>query len=105
MTDNKLHIFNIKTLGPGIWHVIHTLAYHANTDELKEAYISTINILCDHFGCEQCKIHLTQFINTYPFKNYFNITDGLFKWSWELHNDVNKKLNKLQMNYETALQF
>jgi len=101
MSDNKLVI---KTLGPGIWHVIHTLAYHAHTDQLKESFISTINTLCDHFGCDPCKTHMRLFINAYPIKNYRDEQDGLFKWSWEFHNKVNQKLNKPNMSFETALQ-
>jgi hypothetical protein len=101
MTDLKL---SIKTLGPGIWHVIHTLAYHATTEELKNNFITTMTLLCDHFGCNQCKTHLTQFMTNYPIKNYFEIENGLFKWTWELHNAVNKTLNKPQIKLEVAIQ-
>src|SRR6516164_8728351 len=91
---------DIQKLGPGIWFVIHTLAYHATTDQLKETFNLTINTLCDHFGCDTCKPHFTQFILSHPLIKY----KDYFKWSWELHNEVNKILNKPQMKYETALQ-
>lgn len=28
----------------------------------------------------------------------------LFKWSWELHNKINRKLKKNELSYEEALQ-
>lgn len=100
--------FDVKKDGSGIWFVIHTLALHANTDVLKESFILTINTLCDHFGCDTCKQHFRKFINDYPLKTYwyfkYNGEDlGFFKWSWDLHNVVNKALNKPQLSFDNAL--
>ena len=92
---------DMQKIGPGIWFVIHTLAYHATTEPLKDAYQLEINTLCDHFGCETCKTHFSQFILSHPFIKY---KDNYFKWSWELHNYINKILNKSQIKYEVALQ-
>ena len=45
---------------------------------------------------------LETFIDTHPFIGYRNITNntgkdiGFFKWTWELHNQVNKFLNKYE---------
>ena len=38
--------------------------------------------------------------------NSFDKTQSmvLFKWSWELHNAVNKKRNQPEISYEDALQ-
>jgi len=100
--------FDVTQHGSGIWFVIHTLALHANTDVLKEAYIITINTLCDHFGCETCKEHFKNFINKYPLRSYWKLFYkgedlGFFKWSWELHNIVNKVLKKQQISFDDAL--
>lgn len=103
-----MNSFDIKIEGRGIWYVIHTLALHANTNPLKESYILTINTLADHFGCETCKPHFKKFIVDNPFKKYWHIKYnnedlGFFKWSWELHNFVNKRLNKPILNFEDVL--
>jgi len=100
--------YDIRIEGAGVWYVIHTLALHTNTDLAKDAYIITINTLCDHFGCESCKPHFKQFIIEHPFHKYRHINYkgedyGFFKWSWELHNSVNYRLNKPIISFEDAL--
>jgi hypothetical protein len=102
MTDN-----NIKTLGPGIWYIIHTLAFNAVNNSKKEAYIIMINSLCDNFICDICKIHFKKFIDNYDLKKYWHIKNhdndiGFFKWSWELHNSVNIKINKPILKFDEA---
>lgn len=99
----------IDIIGPGIWHVIHMLSLNATTDITKESFILTINTLCNNFGCDSCKPHFRQFIDDHPFKNYWHIEYkkegdyGFFKWSWELHNSVNKRLLKKHVSFEDAL--
>lgn len=99
----------IDIIGPGLWHVIHMLSLNATTDITKESFILTINTLCNNFGCDSCKPHFRQFIDDHPFKNYWHIQYkkegdyGFFKWSWELHNSVNKRLKKQHVSFEDAL--
>lgn len=100
--------FDIKIEGRGMWFMIHTLALHANTDELKGAFILTINTLYENFGCESCKPHFRKFLDDYPIKNYWHIKYkgedyGFFKWSWDFHNDVNKRLKKPILSFEDVL--
>ena len=46
------------------------------------------------------------FLKTHPLISYkYDRQVGYFKWSWELHNMVNKKLNKLEVKYEDALEY
>src|SRR5258708_38890560 len=95
MNENKLLI-----LGPGIWYTIHILAFNAKTDKEKEAFIITINTLCNNFICESCKPHFKKFIESNDLKKYWhkkvdnNDNIGFFMWTVELHNSVNKSLNK-----------
>jgi len=95
--------FNIHIEGRGIWYTIHLLAFHANTDLLKNAFIITIGQLADHFGCETCKVHFKKFITDVPIKPFLPQEYGVFKWTVELHNAINKKLNKPVVKYEDAL--
>lgn len=105
-------IFSDPTkIGPGIWFKIHIDAITATTDELKHAFVININAICDNFKCKKCQPHFRKFIDTHPLKNYWNIKDikgrdiGFFKWSWELHNEVNKFLKKYQPTLEEAYDF
>lgn len=104
--------FNDPTvIGPGIWFNMHTTAVHATTDQLKEAFIVYINALCDNFRCQTCRVHFRKFIDTRPLKEYWAIKDnngndiGFFKWTWELHNQVNKFLKKYQPSLEEAYTY
>lgn len=98
-------------IGPGIWFDIHTDASSAITDELKRSFIFNINVKCDHFKCKKCQPHFRHFIDSHDFKLYWSIFDsksrdiGFFKWSWELHNQVNKVLGKLQPSLDIAYEF
>ena len=94
---------DIKKSGSGIWFVIHTLALNVKQD--KHAFEWSINTLCDNFGCDTCKPHFRKFIDEHPLKNfnYKNEEVGYFKWTWELHNDINKRLNKPTLSFDDAL--
>lgn len=90
----------------GIWYIIHTLALYATTNELKHNYIITINSIAKNFPCETCKPDFEKFIKTHSLISYKHDKEtGYFKWSWELHNMVNKKLNKSLVSYEDALDY
>lgn len=98
-------------VGPGIWFKMHLEAVNATNDSLKRAFINNINLLCDNFKCSKCQSHFRKFIDSHPFEKYWNIYDkngrdiGFFKWSWELHNQVNKFLNKYQPSLEEAYEY
>ena len=104
-------VYTDTTKFAGIWFKIHVDAVTATTDSLKEAFIININATCDNFKCKKCQPHFRKFIDTYPLKNYWNIKDGrgrdigFFKWSWELHNQVNKFLKKYEPSLEEAYDF
>lgn len=97
--------------GPGLWFKIHMDAISTNTDQLKNSYIININTLCDNFKCKHCQTHFRKFIDSHDFKKYWNIYNskgediGFFKWSWELHNNVNRFLKKYEPSFEEAYNF
>lgn len=98
-------------VGPGIWFKMHTDAIKAITDNLKSAFVVNINAVCDNFKCKKCQSHFRKFIDTYPLENYWNIHDekgrdiGFFKWTWEMHNQVNKFLKKYEPTLQEAYDF
>jgi len=104
-------VFTDPSKFQGIWLKIHIDAVMAITDPLKEAFIININALCNGFKCKKCQPHFRKFIDTHDLKDYWNIKDisgkdiGFFKWSWELHNQVNKFLGKPQPTLEDAYKF
>ncbi len=98
-------------VGPGMWASLHIDAVHAVTDDLKRAFVINTNAKCDNFKCAKCKPHFRSFINSNPFEKYWNIKNndgkdiGFFKWTWELHNQVNKRLNKTITTFDEAYAY
>lgn len=103
--------FSDPTKLSGLWFKIHIDAAHAVTDELKRSFEININHTCDNFKCKKCQPHFRKFIDTHPFFKYWNIKDekgrdiGMFQWSWELHNQVNRFLNKPQPGLMEAYEY
>lgn len=108
MTDKNSFI---QTNGQGVWYVLHLLALHAKNDHAKRSYTLTINTLAEHFACDKCRVHFKKFITNHPLKNYWDINYGkyinigFFKWTWELHNEINLILDKKLVTLDDALIF
>ncbi len=92
--------------GTHLWYYIHTITIIDFVDSKDNLYHNTIayNVLKElKFPCKKCQIEYDN-----EFKNIdINLLDNpmyLFKWSWELHNKINKKLNKDFLSFDDALQ-
>lgn len=97
--------------GPGVWFSLHIDAINALTESLKLAFEIKVNTLCDNFKCKICVPHFRHFIDTHPLRTYWHLYNnkgqdiGFFKWTWELHNQVNKRLNKSEPSFEQAYNY
>uniref|UniRef100_A0A6C0AG00 thiol oxidase n=1 Tax=viral metagenome TaxID=1070528 RepID=A0A6C0AG00_9ZZZZ len=91
-----------KLFGPGNWHSLHLMAANANTTETKKSVLWFIKILSNNFYCLKCKEDFLEYIKKDNPSLYINQKEGLFYWSYNFHNSVNKKLNKPIMSYEEA---
>lgn len=106
------NITNPKYIGPGVWYNIHTQAKKAcmNGDyNSKKAFIDLMDYYQKNFTCMNCRSHIEEYISNHPFDTYWKIIDkdknkdiGLFKWSWEFHNAVNRRIGNPVMDWETA---
>ena len=80
-----------------IWNLIHCLAFKLQTDisydsnlkQLVFKFYNTLKLLPSNV----CKVHFKQFIKNNPLRIIKN-NNMLQKWSIDLHNDVNIRLNK-----------
>jgi hypothetical protein len=93
----------------GIWFVIHLMAVYATTPEKKLAFVDMMHQISRNLKCEKCRSHALDYIQKYPIQEYFDdiIDDygrdvGIFKWSWDFHNAVNKRLKKPGLEWEIA---
>lgn len=85
------------------WHFIHNIALGYDETfsyQKKKNYIIFFDVISDVIPCEKCSKHYKEYI----LKNPPNIKnkDSLFKWTVDIHNNVNKILNKDQISYDKA---
>jgi len=83
--------------GPYFWTVIHISCLTSNNKEGLGRFIET---LPDIIPCLHCSEHLKENLKTLP----FDPTDP-FRWSVQLHNNVNRDLNKPVITYDDALVY
>jgi hypothetical protein len=97
---------DIQRIGPGIWYVIHLQAARATTPELQNAFISNTIALANNFKCQKCKVHFLKYIEKFPLQQWTqplpNTIPGLFAWTVNFHNEVNRFLKKPIMAIEDA---
>ena len=94
--------------GPNLWVVIHTIAlnYPNNPSyEQKRIHEDYFNNLVFLIPCDKCRIHYRQHINNNPVVNHLKNSDTLFRYTIEIHNEVNKTLNKKIYSYDEAVNF
>ena len=89
--------------GPKLWFVIHTFAlnYPDNpTYEDKRVMEEFFNNLKYSIPCNKCRVHYRQRLQRDPIINYLDNRQSLFKYTIDLHNQVNKSLGKKIYSYE-----
>lgn len=94
--------------GPKLWFVIHTIALNfpdeptyndiRNTEQFFES-------LKYNIPCDKCRVHYTQRLNKNPIINHLKNSDTLFRYTIELHNDVNISLGKRTYTYDEVVDF
>tara|TARA_B100001027_G_C16191593_1_gene296296 strand:+ start:442 stop:888 length:447 start_codon:yes stop_codon:yes gene_type:complete len=97
-----------KVWGPKLWFVIHTIAlnYPDNPSyDQKRIHEDFFNNLVFLIPCDKCRIHYRQHINNNPVVNHLKNSDTLFRYTIDLHNEVNKTLNKRLYSYDEAVKF
>ena len=93
--------------GPKLWFMIHTIAlnYPDNpTYQDRRSYEEFYNSLKYVIPCEKCRIHYTQRLKRMPIINHLDNSNTLFKYTIDLHNQVNKSLNKKIYSYEEVME-
>lgn len=105
-------ITNPDYVGPGTWHVLHSRAYQATTQDEQQVYCQFVRQVCDKFPCTKCRTHFKNYLENHPPEELVTAKVminkqpyplGVFYWSWKFHNTVNQRLNKPLMAWETAL--
>ena len=84
--------------GPPMWHSLHTISFNypvKPTKEDKDNYYAYFKSLQKILPCRYCRDNLKKNLKTVPLKkSIFKNRDTLSKWVYDLHQLVNKMLNK-----------
>ena len=92
-----------KIWGPKLWFVMHTFALNYPDQpnyEDKRVMEEFFNNLKSSIPCQKCRIHYTQRLERNPIINYLDSKQSLFKYTIDLHNQVNKSLGKKIYTYD-----
>jgi hypothetical protein len=87
--------------GPYAWVTLHYIAlgYPENpAAKDKQTYKTFYQNLCHTIPCDHCCKHYTQYFKEHSIDPYLDSAEHLFQWTWELHNAVNRRLGKPEMN-------
>lgn len=79
-----------------LWQLLHTYQYQSE-EEAKIWFESWKGKI----SCGSCKAHLEELLKALP--TDYSSKEGFFKWTVEIHNMVNKKLEKPIVSVEEAL--
>lgn len=92
--------------GRATWYVIHISALYNEqiiSQSFMNAYSNWLHSLMHLLPCEVCRSHLRENIKYVPIIGVDNIS--LFKSTYELHNVVNRSLNKYEPSLDEALSY
>jgi hypothetical protein len=89
--------------GSKLWFFIHTIALNfpdnPTYQDIKN-YESFFDNLKYIIPCEACRMHYIQRQNNNPVSKYLTDSNTLFKYTVDLHNEVNKSLDKRIFSYD-----
>ncbi len=91
--------------GRQAWHFIHmvALSYPENpTKEDKKNYLKFFKSLEKTLPCPICSEHFRENMEKMPIN--LDNREGLFRWTVDVHNEVNKKNKKTIISYDKAIE-
>lgn len=92
--------------GPAVWTSIHSFAMaYEPSPENARAFKQFIESLIYLLPCCKCRAHLKQNLKQLPLEPNLGSKDKLFKWSFDLHDLVNKQLEKPRPDYAWAEKY
>lgn len=96
---------NPKYWGAAGWHFLHAIAlsYPDNPTEMnKREYKDFFELLSAVLPCPACSNHYRDNLLKYPIRLDNRLE--LFRWTVDIHNEVNAKKNKKIYSYEEAYE-
>lgn len=94
--------------GPKAWHLLHSFSIHPSSEvslEEKHSYYLFYKTFYYLIPCQICKIHYRDMMDIFQPLDEKKITRKSLKlWVWKIHNIVNGRLGKKQVEYKKAME-
>lgn len=100
--------FTPSVWGPFFWHTIHiaALGYPKNpTYTDKRAAKEFFEALQFMLPCGVCRDHYANHIKSKPISTFLDKRADLFRWTIDIHNEVNRSLNKPQWTEQEVMAY
>jgi len=104
-SNNGSKLTDPTYIGPGVWWLLHTSSASVKDENTYLAFLKIIENISEKFPCNKCRNHFKEYIsnnNIYLKLDYKKNPKGLFKWTWECHNNANKSTGKPNFDYIEA---
>lgn len=90
--------------GRHVWTTIHSIAA-GYEPSMSNAFVSMIDSFTKLLPCPKCREHLKQNLKILPIEPHLKDRHSLFKWSYSLHDKVNKQLGKKSPPFDMMKQY
>jgi len=87
--------------GPMGWGLIHSIAFAYNPEIDKDHYFNFFMNLGSVLPCEECRRHYIQNVNKNELLKALVSNESFFRWSYDLHNIVNKQTGVPESKWPT----
>jgi len=97
-----------ELIGHGWWLNDHITAAYIDSDAAEDEFIRSYKLRISLFPCKKCRRHATRYMKDHKIEAYKRIKDahgryiGMFTYTWEFHNAVNKRLGKPIISFNDA---
>jgi len=85
--------------GAALWHSIHSIAFAYDPNSDRQKYYDFFANLGHVLPCDECKMHYNQHFNNQLLIKALETNEGLFRWTYDLHNAVNKGTGVPEKNW------
>ena len=98
---------NPEIWGPGAWIFLHTITlnYPNNPDiDVIDYHKNFFVLLKNIIQCEKCRLHYSQYLIDNPIDDVLNNKQDFVIWLNKLHNEINVRNNKPEMNIKNMIK-
>lgn len=85
--------FERRKHGHIYWTYFHMGAANAITPRMRELFVWGLYAQTETFPCYECRQHFTAMLIDDPPETYANTNVSLFRYTWKLHDKVNRRIN------------